>query len=145
MKNNDNRQLSPDAQAAIRLKVVSAILNGMTKIKAAEVFGVARSAIYKWLSDYEDGGKQNLQPQKRGPKNKAMKLQGWQAAQICNIILDRHPEQMKLPFALWNAHAVRDLITRKHEITYTVRYIQNIAKTLGLYSAKAKTTFKALG
>ena len=74
---------------------------------------------------------QKLQPQKRGPKNKAAKLQGWQAAQICNIIRDRHPEQMKLPFALWNARAVRDLIKRKHTTVFAVRYVQVLLKLWG--------------
>lgn len=138
MKTNDDRTLSPDAQAAIRVKVVAAVLAGMPKAKAASVFKVSRSAIYNWLCDFQEGGNKKLQPQKRGPKNKAAKLQGWQAAQICNIIRDRHPEQMKLPFALWNARAVRDLIKRKHKTVFTVRYVQILLKRWGFTPQKPK-------
>jgi len=42
-------------------------------------------------------------------------LKGWQAGVIVNIIKDRTPDQLKLPFALWTREAVRsvgDLLDR---------------------------------
>lgn len=133
----DSRTLTPDAQATLRLKVVTAVRGGMAKKVAAETFGVARASVYNWVDAFEDGGKKNLLPKKRGPKT-ASKLLGWQAAQICNIIRDKHPEQMKFSFALWNARAVRDLIKRKFKIEYTVRYVQVLLKRWGFTPQRPK-------
>lgn len=138
MQTTDNRKLTPDAQAAIRLKVVAAIKAGMKKTTAVTVFGVSRSAIYNWLADFDAGGADNLAPKKRGPKDAPRKLLGWQAAQISNLIRDRHPEQMKLPFALWSARAVRDLIRRKHHVVFCIRYVQILLKRWGFTPQKPK-------
>jgi len=138
MTQTDNRKLTPDAQLLLRKKVISAILNGMPKTQAVIHFGVSRAAIYKWIVSYEANGEEGLELKKRGPKNKKSKLEGWQAAQICNIIRDRHPEQLRLPFALWNARAVSDLIRKKYNIRFTIRYVQILLKRWGFTPQKPR-------
>nr|WP_246167867.1 IS630 family transposase [Thermosulfurimonas marina] len=75
---------------------------------------------------FQDGsksiGKKAKKPLLAKPRGrpKGGKLKGWQAALICNLIRDRCPDQMKLPFALWTREAVGQLIERKFGIKLSV-------------------------
>jgi transposase len=137
----DARTLSPSTQEAIRHKAVDAVNKGMKQLQAAEVFGVAPKTIWLWLKAYREGGTDALKAQKRGPKRERAALKGWQAAVICTIIRDRHPEQLKLPFALWTAEAVRQLIQRKFKVRLSARtvrrYLSALSGALGIHATKA--------
>jgi len=122
---HDTRRLSPAAQEALRRRVVAALESGkMTQVEAAEVFAVSRKSIWMWLKAYRAGGEAALASRKRGPKGHRGKLAGWQAATVCNMIRDRHPEQLKLPYALWTADAVRRLIARRFGIKLSARSVR---------------------
>ena len=47
-------------------------------------------------------------------------LQSWQAAQIARTVVDRYPEQLKLPFYLWTREAVAELIKQRFGITLSI-------------------------
>ena len=135
---NDARSLKPDAQAALRRRAVKAVLDGMTQTKAAEVFGVTRQAVGKWMKASRRGGMRALAPRKRGPKSGGSSLKGWQAATIRNLILDRHPEQLKLPFVLWTSDAVRLLIRRKFGVAISARSVRRYLARWGFTPQKPK-------
>ena len=118
---NDARKLAPSAQEAIRRKAVAAVNAGMSQTQAAEVFGVAQKTVWMWLKAFRAGGPEALRARKRGPKGEGTRLKGWQAATIANLVRDRHPEQLKLPFVLWTAGAVRQLIQRKFQVRVSER------------------------
>jgi len=127
--NNDARSLSSSAQETLRRKTVAAVGNGMSQVKAAEVFGVTRQAVGKWLKAYREGGEDALAAKAQGRPKGGARLQGWQAATIVNLIKDRDPEQLKLPFVLWTREAVRSLIRRKFAIKVSL-------VTVGRYLAR---------
>lgn len=124
----DARRLAPKTQEEIRRKAVAAVDAGMTQTKAAEVFGVAPKMIWQWLKAFREGGADALQARKRGPKGERATLKGWQAATICNMVRDKHPEQLKLPFVLWTADAVRLLIQRQFKIRVSQRTVRRYLK-----------------
>lgn len=135
---NDTRRLSPAAQEALRRRVVAALQAGnLTEVEAAEVFGVSRKSIWMWLKAYRAGGEAALASRKRGPKGHRGRLAGWQAATVCNIIRDRHPEQIKLPYALWTADAVRRLIARRFGVKLSARSVRRYLKRWGFTPQKA--------
>jgi len=101
----------------------------MSQVKAAEVFGVTRQAVGKWLKAYREGGEDALAAKAQGRPKGGARLQGWQAATIVNLIKDRDPEQLKLPFVLWTREAVRSLIRRKFAIKVSL-------VTVGRYLAR---------
>ncbi len=110
MNKQDARKLSPQAQEDLRRRVVRAIVEGgMKQAEAARVFGVGRTSIHHWLRAYEAGGDAALKARKRGPK-RISRLKGHQAATIVNMIEQKHPEQLQLPFTLWTREAVGNLI-----------------------------------
>jgi transposase len=132
----DTRKLSPSTQESIRRKAVAAVNAGMSQTQAGEVFGVAQKTIWMWLKAFRAGGPDALKSRKRGPKGECGTLKGWQAAAICSVIRDRHPEQLKLPFVLWTAGAVRQLIQRKFKVCVSERTVRRYLAQWGFTPQK---------
>jgi transposase len=112
MKIKDARSLPSAAQEDIRLKVLKAIQGGKKQVEAAELFGVTRQAIGRWVKKYREGGEKTLRAKKKG-RPKGRSLEPWQAAQIAKAVVDHYPEQLKLPFYLWTRDAVAELIEKR--------------------------------
>ena len=119
MKIRDTRSLAAVAQEEIRRKAIKAVVDGRTQVEVAELFGVTRRAVGKWVQKYRQGGEKALRARRRGrPKGGA--LLAWQAAQIAKAVVDRHPDQLKLPFYLWTREAVGQLIEKRFGIRLSV-------------------------
>ena len=116
MKIQDARSLPPVAQEDLRQKVLGAVLNGRKQVEMAELFGVTRQAVGKWVKKYREGGKRALRAKKRG-RAKGGSLKPWQAAQIAKAVVDHYPEQLKLSFFLWTREAVAELIEQRYGIS----------------------------
>ena len=57
METKDARKLTPEAQEALRMRVIDAVVNqGMRQVDACKTFNVGRTAVYNWLRVYEQGG-----------------------------------------------------------------------------------------
>jgi len=134
----DARKLAPAAQETIRRQAVAAVLGGMTQLEAARVFGVARNSVGLWVKAYRKEGEAALAARKRGPKGERGRLLGWQAGVIVNLITDRQPEQLKLPFALWTAEAVRQLIFRRFKVRVSARSVRRYLKRWGFTPQKPR-------
>jgi len=119
MKTRDARSLPAVAQEDLRRKALKAVLDGRTQVEVAKIFGVTRQAVGKWVKAYREGGEKALRAKRRG-RPKGGSLLPWQAAQIARIVVDRHPEQLKLPFYLWTREAVAQLIERKYGIRLSI-------------------------
>ena len=134
----DARKLAPSAQEDLRRRVVAAVRGGMKQNLAAKAFGIARKTVWQWMAAYRSGGTKALAAKKRGPKGECGKLLGWQAATICNLIRDRHPEQMKLPFVLWTSEAIQRLIKRKFGVELAARSVRRYLGRWGFTPQKPK-------
>lgn len=135
----DARTLKPEAQAILRKQVVTLIrAKKLKQTEAGRIFNISRQAIRNWLDAYEKGGLKFLESKNRGRPKTGGRLKGWQAGLICNLIRDRHPEQLKLPFFLWTAEAVMKLIQKKFKITCSVRTVQRYLKSWGFTPQKPK-------
>jgi transposase len=115
----DFRSLGSKTQEAVRRQAVEAVKNGMTQIEAARTFGVTRQAIGNWMVVYQEKGATGLRAKKRG-RPAGISLEGWQAAQIVHSILDRCPDQLKLPYYLWTREAVAALIKQRFDLELSV-------------------------
>ena len=115
----DARSLPPIAQEDLRRKVIQAIRDGKKQEEAAQLFGVTRQAVGKWVKKYREGGEKALKAKKQG-RPKGGSLSPWQAAQIAKAVINRPPEQLKLPFYLWTREAVSELIERRFGIQLSV-------------------------
>ena len=119
MKIKDARSLPAVAQEDLRRKAVKAVLGGMKQVEAAKVLGVTRQAIGKWLKAHRQGGLKTLKAKRQG-RPKGGSLLGWQSAQIAKSVVDRCPDQLKMPFYLWTREAVGQLIERRFGVGLSV-------------------------
>lgn len=128
MVTQDARTLSAAAQESLRRRVVEAVNKGMTPTEAAKVFAVSRQAVYGWVQRFRDGGVSALKSARRGRPARSC-LQPHQAASTVRSIVDRCPDQLRLPFALWTREAVRQLISKRFGIHISVwtagRYLRH--------------------
>lgn len=114
MKLKDARSLSGEAQAEIRKRAVLAVQKGQTQKAVAALFGVSRQSVGEWVRAAEQGGEKALEAKAKGrPVGSGRALASLQEKQIARLVIDKHPEQLKLPFALWTREAVQKLIEQK--------------------------------
>lgn len=113
MKRMDARTLSPDAQEALRRRVVYSIrMDRLTLTAAARLHGVSRQSVAKWSDAVRTGGVKVLKSRKRGPRP-APRLLPAEVRAIQRAIRDDCPDQLRLPFALWSREAVVALIQQQ--------------------------------
>lgn len=138
--NHDARKLDLIGKEDLRRRVVQAVLRqGLSKSRASRVFGVSRTSVHAWLDLYEQYGEDGLTPKRPGRSKGGGQLKGWQAACIVNIITDRCPDQLRLPFALWTREAVRDLIELKYDIRYSLNMVGKLLRRWGFTPQKPAT------
>ena len=113
------------------MRAVEVVKEGMGKSKAAEVFGVSRRAVSRWMRADRQGGKEALKAKPRGRPRGGGKLKPWQCAILVNLITDRHPDQLKLPFYLWTRQAVGQLIEQRFGIRYSVYQVGRYLRQWG--------------
>jgi transposase len=121
MKRRDARSLSSEAQEVLRRNAVRAVLEGRTRVEAAEWFGVTPERVGLWVKAYERGGESALRAKRRGrPKGDGTRLEPWQMAQVAKTLRDKMPDQLKLPFYLWTREAVVALVERRFGVEISV-------------------------
>ena len=119
MKIRDARSLPAVAQQDLRRKAAKAVLDGKKQVEVARILGITRQAVGKWVKAHREGGAKALRAKPKGrPKGGALFPR--QAAQITKAIVDRCPEQLKLPFYLWTREAVAQLIERRFGIRLSI-------------------------
>jgi len=134
MNSSDARKLSRSAQEAIRRKAVKVVVEGkMNQTKAAEVFGVSRTAVCLWIKAYRQDGETILATKRQG-RPKGEKLSTKQSESIIKSVLGKCPDQLRLPGLLWTRDLVMELIVRRFNVRlsrWTVgRYLKNWGLTL---------------
>jgi len=135
MKRTDFRALNSQAQEEVRKQSVRAVLSGKTQEEAAELFGVTRQAVCGWMALHREGGEKALQARKKG-RPKGGKLKPSQSTRIARVILDKVPDQLKLPFCLWTREAIGMLIERKLGIQCSVWTVGRYVKQWGFTPQK---------
>jgi len=128
MEKQDLRKLSIPAQEAIRVRVLEALDNGMRMKDVIITFGVSDAAIYKWLK-VRRTRKKNWKQQERRGRPSQISLTKEQEKQAKKMIVDKCPDQLKLPFALWTREAVGDYLRDAFGVDVSVwtigRYLKN--------------------
>jgi transposase len=135
MQLQDARHLSPDAQEALRYRVVNAIEQGMSKSEAARVFSVSRTAIHHWTKAFSAQGSRALKAKKRGRRHSS-RLAPHQAATTVRLITKQCPDQLGLPSALWTRETVRQLLEERYGVSVSVWTVGRYLKGWGLTPQK---------
>lgn len=126
-RKTDARNLSPEAQEEKRKTAINLRKQGMSFEAIGDAVGASRVAVSGWWKRYESSGIKSLKAKRRGRKTgEHRRLSVKQESAIKKMIVDKTPDQIKMPFALWSRKAVGLLIESKYEIKMPVR-------TIGLY------------
>jgi transposase len=135
MRRRDARSLPPTAQEDIRRKAVRAVKAGRSQVEVAELFGVTRHSVGRWIANTRQHGLSALKARKRG-RPAEISLEPWQAAWVVKRIVDRTPDQLRLPFYLWTRHAVKELIELEFGIQLSVWTIGRYLRRWGFTPQK---------
>jgi transposase len=115
MEPRDFRGIGRDAQEALRERAVYLVVReGKSQQEAATAVGASRQIVNQWVKRHRQSGARGLLDGRRISSRKGRgSLTAGESRRIQGWIKDKCPDQMKLPFALWTAQAVRELIRWK--------------------------------
>ena len=139
MTKKDGRHRTASAQATIREQVVDFLKKKKgTQLQAADIFGLSKSGIEKIWRKYKTGGKRGISKKKRGVQG-GKKINGKQSAEVRQLIRDKLPDQLKLPFGLWTREAVQQLILVRFGIELSRWQVGRYLKSWGYTPQKPIT------
>lgn len=131
MENKAKKRKNQHAQEETRFRVVDYLKNKRgTQKQAAAVFGITERSVNQIWAKYKKGGQRALKAKKRGV-TQGKKLKKDQAYQIRQLIKDKLPDQLKLPFGLWTREAVQQLISQKYGIELSRWQVGRYLKSWG--------------
>src|SRR5689334_20032317 len=115
MEARDFRGLGRAAQEALRRRALFLIeREGMTQAEAALAVGVHRQTVNIWQRRYREQGEAGVLDGRRvSPRRDKGLLTAEKAGQVRGWLTGQTPDGLGLPFALWTARAVRELIERR--------------------------------
>ncbi|MBP9117773.1 MAG: IS630 family transposase [Methyloversatilis sp.] len=125
MEKIDARKLPRHAQDEMRRQAMRMRAElGLTWKEIARVVGVNVGTVLNWSRRYATEGSGGLVSKTRGRRflsGRTLTLaQEWQ---LRSIIVGQNPNQMSLPFALWNRRAVMELVKVLFEIDMPIRTV----------------------
>lgn len=132
MRTNDSRNLNTEALNERRRQVVSCLNQGMTQKATGELCGMAEGTVRKIKRLYAKGGLKAVLVKKDGrPTGKGRTLTSEQEKDAQKVIADRTPDQLKLPYALWNRNAVMEMIEKRYDRKLAIRSVGSYLKRWG--------------
>jgi transposase len=132
MENIDARKHNQQTQYELRKQIVRLRKKGLKNSEAAEIVGFTESHASTIWQKYQKGGIQAIKPGVRGRRQGAQRtLTVEQEEALKKLLVDKTPDQLKLPFALWNRDAVRSVIKQRYGLKLPLRTIGEYLKRWG--------------
>ena len=130
MDATDMRSLPREARHERRVQVIRLRNAGHTYDEIAAQTGLSRTGVFDICKRHEAGGAKALRDAPGGRKlGQGRRLDEAQETAVRKMIVDKSPDQLKMPYALWSRIAVGELIEQLFGIRLPVR-------TMGLYLAR---------
>jgi len=115
----DGRELDHKSLETIRMMAVKRVREeGEKPSTVIENYGLSRTIIYKWLSDYDSGGNEALRS--TIGTGRTSLLSDTQLNKIKNWIVGKNPMQYGFDFGLWTRKIICDLVWDKFDIEISV-------------------------
>jgi transposase len=137
MENTDARKLNQQAQFELRKQVVRLRDKGMGAREISEITGISVPHISTIWQKYQRGGLDAIKPGVRGRRHgDHRQLSAPQEKALRKLLVDKTPDQLKLPFALWSRDAVRLTIKQQYHLDLPLRTISDYLKRWGFTPQK---------
>src|SRR5258706_1595107 len=138
MERTDARKLGVEALNERRRRAVKLRLSGMKLDDVAAQAELSKGTIIAAMKAYQAGGWSAVMVGERGrDTGDGRTLTLAQEASIRRMICDKTPDQMKMPFALWNRAAVGELIRQQTGLRMPVRTVGHYLRRWGFTPQKA--------
>ena len=134
MKKNDGRKLSKKTKEEIRIRAIQQVQAGESPETIIKALGYTRTVIYHWLTKFAYGGYDALRS--TNAPGKTPKLNSKQIKILYMDIVDKTPDQLKFPFALWTRELVREHIRRKFKVSLSGVSVSRLLGKIGLSPQK---------
>jgi transposase len=137
METTDMRSLSRDARHERRVQVIRLRKAGLGYEAIAAQTGLSKTGVFDICKRHEAGGAKALRDAIGGRKVGEFRvLTAEQERQVRQLIRDKTPDQIKLPYALWSRTAVAELIADRFGIRVPVRTMGTYLKRWGFTPQK---------
>jgi len=137
MGKTDARKHSPETQYQIRKQIIRLRGKGFSNRAVAEGVGVSESHASTIWQRYKKEGSKAIKLGRRGRRSGERRtLSSDQEAEVQKALIDKTPDQMKLPFALWTRDAVKMLIRQRCGIEMPIRTVGEYLKRWGFTPQK---------
>ena len=124
MNKRDARTLSNDVRQNIRDQIIRLRKQGKKNKDIALFLGVSAQHASTLWQRYRQGGKSAIALGTRGRRHGEKRtLSKDQEQEVKRLIIDKTPDQLKFPFALWTRKAVQELIRRRYGISMPIRTV----------------------
>lgn len=145
MERRDGRNLSPEVLQIIRRKAVECVVSGeLTQQCAAEVFGMTRTTISRWVRAFHEEGSTALDNRRRGRPHGSLIGEERQTA-LLEVLARGLPERSHMAFPLWSRQAVAQLIEKRYGLALSRWTLQRLLHQWGLQlPPQGKTFFDGL-
>ncbi len=118
----DARTITPRDLFERRKQAIKLFQKGMKRIEISEIVGVHRNVVGQWIKLWKNHGISALKVQVAGrPIGNGRKLMPHEEKEIQKYLIDKCPDQLKLPFALWTRKDVQMLIKESLNTEIAIR------------------------
>ena len=116
----DARKLSLEILEEKRRQAHRLRKRGMTRAEIGDIMGVHADTIGRWLK--LDKSRLGYATPGRKPGS-GRRLDVEQEQRIKAVLIDKTPDQLKMPYALWTRESVRELIRSRYGIELPIRTV----------------------
>jgi len=139
MEKIDLRKAGKQEKEAIRIRAILMYKKNKEQKEIASLLGIHKNTVNKWVKLFKQKGYKGLKEVKRGRKDGDGKLlNSKQEKEIQKMIVNKMPDQLKLPYTLWTRKAIKDLIKREYNTDVAIRTMGDYLKSWGFSPQKPK-------
>ncbi len=139
MENQDARTIDRGALEERRKQAIRLYQSGKFKTYAeiGKMVGAHRNTVSRWIRNWQKGGSRTLKVKRSGrPVGFGRRLLPHEEKQIQKDLIDKCPDQLKLPFALWTRQAVCLHIQVQFGVEIPLRTVGDYLKRWGFTPQK---------